>query len=153
MGSASLAAGVSRRTGFNWLTHFKAEGLAGPADRSPRPKRCPGALTFQEQGQLEALRRQRWPLWRIAAQAGRGIAPVSRCTQRLGLSRLKSLEPPVPVVRYERAAAGELLHLDTREKTSALDPSVTLQLLDTPRRRCLDPRSCSVPRLGNRPMS
>jgi transposase InsO family protein len=35
--------------------------------------------------------------------------------QRLGLSRLKSLEPPVPVVRYERAHAGELLHLDTKK--------------------------------------
>ena len=35
--------------------------------------------------------------------------------RRLGLSRLKSLEPPVPIVRYERAAPGELLHLDTKK--------------------------------------
>ena len=35
--------------------------------------------------------------------------------RRLGLSRLRSLEPPVPVVRYERAAPGELLHLDTKK--------------------------------------
>lgn len=113
--AASQAAGVSERTGFKWLARFKAEGLAGLADRSSRPKRCPGALTAQEQGQLEAMRRQRWPLWRIAAQAGRGIGTVSRCMQRLGLSRLKALEPPVPVIRYERAAAGELLHLDTKK--------------------------------------
>lgn len=113
--AASQAAGVSRRTGFKWLARFKAEGLAGLADRSSRPKRCPRALTVQEQGQLQALRRQRWPLWRIAAQAARGIATVSRCMKRLGLSRLKALEPPVPVVRYERAAAGELLHLDTKK--------------------------------------
>ena len=43
------------------------------------------------------------------------MAAVSRCMKRLGLSRLKSLEPPVPVVRYERAAAGELLHIDTKK--------------------------------------
>ena len=113
--AASEAAGVSRRSGFKWLARFKAEGPAGLADRSSRPRRCPRALTSPEQAQLEALRRQRWPLWRIAVHAGRGIGTVSRCMQRLGLSRLKSLEPPVPVVRYERANAGELLHLDTKK--------------------------------------
>ncbi len=113
--AASEAAGVSKRTGYKWLARFKAEGAPGLADRSSRPKRCPRALTRQEQAQFEALRRQRWPLWRIAAHAGRGIGTVSRCMQRLGLSRLKSLEPAAPVVRYERAAPGELLHIDTKK--------------------------------------
>ena len=113
--AASLAAGVTRRTGFKWLARFRAEGPDGLVDRSSRPKRRPRALTTAEQCLLEALRRQRWPLYRIAAQAGRGIGTVSRCMKRLGLSRLSSLEPPVPVVRYERAAAGELLHLDTKK--------------------------------------
>jgi hypothetical protein len=35
--------------------------------------------------------------------------------KRLELSRLKSLQPPVSVVRYERAAAGDLLHIDTKK--------------------------------------
>lgn len=113
--AASMAAGVSERTGYKWLARFRAEGAVGLADRSSRPLRNPRALTMQERTELEALRRKRWPLWRIAAQAGRGIGTVSRCMRRLGLSRLKSLEPPVPVVRYERAAAGELLHLDTKK--------------------------------------
>jgi transposase InsO family protein len=114
MAAAGQAAGVSQRTGYKWLARFKAEGAAGLLDRSSRPLRCPQALTIQEQGELEGLRRRRWPLWRIAMQAERGIATVSRCMKRLGLSRLKSLEPPVPIVRYERAAAGELLHIDTK---------------------------------------
>jgi transposase InsO family protein len=113
--AASQAGGVSRRTGFKWLARFKAEGLAGLADRSSRPRRMPGALTPAELGQLEELRRRRLPLWRIAAQTGRGIGTVSRCMKRLGLSRLKSLQPPEPVVRYERAMAGELLHVDTKK--------------------------------------
>jgi transposase InsO family protein len=113
--AASQAAGVSPRTGYKWLARFKAEGAAGLADRSSRPRRSPRALSAQEQGALEGLRRRRWPLWRIAQQAGRGIATVSRCMRRLGLSRLRSLEPPVPVVRYERASAGELLHIDTKK--------------------------------------
>lgn len=115
VGAASQAAGVSKRTGFKWLARFRSEGLAGLDDRSSRPLRSPRALTTQEHAQLEELRRQRWPLWRIAAQAQRGVGTVSRCMKRLGLSRLKSLEPPVPVVRYERAAPGELLHLDTKK--------------------------------------
>ena len=53
-------------------------------------------------------------MWRIARQAERGIATVDRCVKRLGLSRLAWLKPPVPVVRYERAAPGDLLHLDTK---------------------------------------
>jgi transposase InsO family protein len=113
--AASQAAGVSERTGFKWLARFKAEGATGLTDRSSRPQRSPRALTSQERGQLESLRRQRWPLWRIAMKAGRGIATISRCMKRLGLSRLQSLEPPEPVVRYERAAAGELLHIDTKK--------------------------------------
>jgi transposase InsO family protein len=112
---ASQAAGVSERTGYKWLARFKAEGEPGLQDRSSRPRRCPRGLSADERCVLEALRRQRWPLWRIAMQAGRGVATVSRCMKRLGLSRLKSLQPPMPVVRYERAAAGELLHIDTKK--------------------------------------
>jgi transposase InsO family protein len=115
VGAASEAAGVSKRTGFKWLARFKSEGEAGLADRSSRPLRSPRALATHEQAELERMRRLRWPLWRIAAQAGRGVSTVSRCMRRLGLSRLKSLEPPVPIVRYERAAPGELLHLDTKK--------------------------------------
>lgn len=113
--AASQAAGVSKRTGFKWLARFKAEGSPGLADRSSRPRRCPRALTPQEQGRLEELRRQRWPLWRIALLARRGMGTISRYIKRLGLSRLNALQPPEPVVRYERAAPGELLHLDTKK--------------------------------------
>ena len=115
VGAASEAAGVSKRTGFKWLARFRSEGAAGLVDRSSRPLSSPRALATDEQAELERMRRLRWPLWRIAAQAGRGVGTVSRCMRRLGLSRLKSLEPPAPVVRYERAAPGELLHLDTKK--------------------------------------
>jgi transposase InsO family protein len=111
----SMAAGVSKRTSYKWLARFKAEGESGLLDRSSRPKHFPRGLSDEEQHALEGLRRQRWPLWRIAVQSGRGVATVSRCMKRLGLSRLKSLEPPMPVVRYEREAAGELLHIDTKK--------------------------------------
>jgi transposase InsO family protein len=51
----------------------------------------------------------------IAAQLELSIATVSRLLKRAGLSRLSSLDPPVPVQRYEYAAPGDLLHLDTKK--------------------------------------
>lgn len=113
--AASAAAGVSRRTAYKWLARFEAEGASGLVDRSSRPQRSPRALTLQEQGEFERLRRQLWPLWRIAKQAGRGIGTISRCMKRVGLSRLKALEPVEPVVRYERETPGELLHIDIKK--------------------------------------
>jgi hypothetical protein len=35
--------------------------------------------------------------------------------RRLGLNRLAALEPPRPVVRYERERPGELVHLDIKK--------------------------------------
>lgn len=116
MGAASEAAGVSKRTGFKWLARFRSEGLSGLADRSSRPLRSPRALATHEQGELE-----RTASAALAAVAHRRPGRARRghrqplCMRRLGLSRLKSLEPPVPIVRYERAAPGELLHLDTKK--------------------------------------
>jgi hypothetical protein len=38
-------------------------------------------------------------------------ATVSRILRRLGLNRLRDLEPAVPLIRYEHAAPRDLLHL------------------------------------------
>ena len=40
---------------------------------------------------------------------------VGAILRRLGLGRLSALEPKPPVVRYERAAPGELIHIDTKK--------------------------------------
>lgn len=64
---------------------------------------------------IEQLHRARMPMRRIAAVAGRSVATVSRLLAVLGLSSLKALEPAQLVVRYEREAPGELLHMDTKK--------------------------------------
>jgi hypothetical protein len=52
----------------------------------------------------------------IAAHTGLPAATVSRLLARIGLSSLKSLDPPAPPpVRYEHKAPGELLHLDIKK--------------------------------------
>jgi transposase InsO family protein len=108
--------GVCDKTVRKWAGRFSREGAAGLADRSSRPHRlrCPTAPAVAEQ--VIALRRQRLLMKYIAAQLELSIATVSRLLKRAGLSRLSALDPPPPPVkRYEYAAPGDLLHLDTKK--------------------------------------
>ena len=111
---ASVAAGVSRRTAYKWIRRFESEGPDGLFDRSSRPHSSPTAISPRKRRRFEQLRWRRWPLWRIARDQASSMATVSRYVKRIGLSRLKSLEPVQAVVRYERELPGELLHIDTK---------------------------------------
>ena len=55
------------------------------------------------------------PMRRIAAIVGRSVFTVFRLLGRLCLSSLKALDPMAPVVRYERDAPDELLHIDLKK--------------------------------------
>ncbi len=112
--AASQAAGVSRRTAYKWLKRFKGEGPAGLVDRSSRPHQSPSEMPARQLKRCEKLRRKRWPFWRIAQAERCSQATLSRKFRRVGLSRLKSLDPVEPIVRYERELPGELLHIDTK---------------------------------------
>jgi transposase InsO family protein len=61
------------------------------------------------------LRRQRYIGKQIAAELGISPATVSRILRRLGLNRLRDLEPAEPVRRYEREHPGELIHIDIKK--------------------------------------
>ncbi len=52
---------------------------------------------------------------RIAQATGLSRATVSRILTRLKLNKAKMLEPQVPIVRYEHAAPGDLVHLDIKK--------------------------------------
>jgi transposase InsO family protein len=113
--AAARAAGVCPRTVRKWVARYKAEGIEGLRDRSSRPHRLyrptPAAIVEQ----VEALRRQRWTGKQIAAEVGVSPATVSRVLRRLGLNRIKALEPAEPVRRYEREHPGELIHIDIKK--------------------------------------
>jgi transposase InsO family protein len=64
---------------------------------------------------VERLRRERWTGVRIAQATGLSRATVSRILTRLKLNKIKMLEPQPPVLRYEHAAPGDLLHLDIKK--------------------------------------
>jgi transposase InsO family protein len=115
VGEAAEAAGVSPRTVYKWLKRFEAEGLPGLLDRSSRPKRSPTAVSPGWQDLIVQLRRHRMTGAAIAARLKIPKATVARVLKRHGLERLKKLDPPVPVRRYERSRPGELVHLDVKK--------------------------------------
>ena len=109
------AVGVCPRTVRKWVKRYELEGTGGLADRSSRPKRFRSATPQAIIERVEVLRRQRLTGQAIAAQTGVSPATVSRILKRLGLNRLKALEPAEPVRRYERENPGELIHIDIKK--------------------------------------
>jgi transposase InsO family protein len=107
--------GVDLKTVGKWVARFKAQGAAGLQDRSSRPHRLREPTPPETVEQIVALRRQRFTGQQIAQQTGVSPATVSRILRAARLSRMKDLEPPEPVIRYEREHPGELIHLDIKK--------------------------------------
>ena len=120
---AAEAAGISPRTARKWLKRFDEGGLQALQDRSSRPAKTRTNLDCALCERIEQLRRSRMPMRRIAGIVGRSVATVSRFLARQGLSSLKALDPVAPLVRYEREAPGELLHMDTKKLGRIVRPS------------------------------
>src|SRR5829696_5360901 len=113
--AVATAMGVSAKTVSKWVARFCVEGAAGLVDRSSRPHRLYRPTPEATAERIEALRRQRWTGEQIAHQTGVSPATVSRVLKGLGLSRIKDLEPAAPIIRYEREAPGEMIHIDIKK--------------------------------------
>jgi transposase InsO family protein len=113
--AAARAFHATPKTVAKWVARFRAEGVAGLQDRSSRPRSSPSQTGPAACERVEALRRQRHTGEQIAAEVGVSAATVSRILKRLGLNRLAALEPAEPIRRYERAAPGEIVHIDIKK--------------------------------------
>ncbi|MGO7972547.1 IS481 family transposase [Rhizobium ruizarguesonis] len=111
---ASRLYGVSSKIVSRWVERFRAQGRAGMADRSSRPKISPRQAGQSLAERIVALRRQRLTGKHIAMETGVSPATVSRVLRRAGLSRMKDVDPAEPIVRYEYAEPGGLIHLDIK---------------------------------------
>jgi transposase InsO family protein len=113
--AVATAFGVCAKTVSKWGARYRAEGPAGLVDRSSRPHRLHRPTPQPVVERIESLRRQRWTGQQIAQETGVSPATVSRVLGRLGLNKLSALEPAAPVLRYERKAPGEMIHLDIKK--------------------------------------
>lgn len=113
--AAAEAAGISKRTCCKWLARHRLGGERRHQDRSSAPRRCPRRVADDLVGRIEALRRERLTGPAIAIRLGMARSTVGLILRRLGLGRLSALEPRTPVVRYERSAPGEMIHLDIKK--------------------------------------
>ena len=113
--AAARAAGVSKRTAYKWLARHRAGGEPALRDRSSAPGRCPHRLPRVRVAEIERLCRMRWTSPRIARASATPLSTVGLVLRRLGLNRLKALEPKEPVIRYQRKHPGEIIHIDTKK--------------------------------------
>jgi len=113
--AVATACGVDVKTVKKWVERFQTEGRAGLEDRSSRPHRLRKPTPSGTAEQVLALRRQRWSGKQIAKQTGVSPATVSRILRAARLSRMRDLEPPQPVIRYEYEKPGGLIHLDIKK--------------------------------------
>jgi len=112
---AAHACGVSLRTAHRWLARHRLGGERRLHDRSSAPRRCPRRVCSPRIAQIEQLRRKRMTGPAIARALGMARSTVGLVLRRLGLGKLKALEPKTAVVRYERSAPGEMIHLDIKK--------------------------------------
>jgi transposase InsO family protein len=124
--ASAKAFGVSEKTVRKWLKRAHAAGFPQRLeDRSSVPLHQPRKTPPQLEDQILALRRQRRSYAQILMVLPVSKATLSRVLHRHGLNRLNSLEPPKPpVIRYERATPGELLHLDIKKLGRFHQPGV-----------------------------
>ena len=113
--AAAAATGLSSRTVAKWRDRETCEGVAGLVDHSSRPRRLRAPITEAKRERIVRLRRRRCTMRTIAVRVGVSMATVSRVLANAGCSRLPALDPAPPVRRYEHAAPGDLLHLDTKK--------------------------------------
>jgi transposase InsO family protein len=114
--AAADAFEISTRTVRKWLARFRSEGAAGLHNRSSAPHLVANKLPGPCLAMVARLRRDyRMTSEEIAARLHLARSTVAGHLARLGLGRLSHLRPSEPARRYNRARAGELVHLDTKK--------------------------------------
>jgi transposase len=111
---AAEAAEVSGRTCSKWVSRYRAQGVAGLLDRSSAPRVVANRTDPGTEQLLAALRRLRFTAPELSELLGLPCSTISAVLKRLGMGKLGRLGLE-PVVRYERARPGELIHIDVKK--------------------------------------
>jgi len=119
-------ASVSRHTLGKWHARWICEGEQGLEDRTSRPGSSPNQTPTQIEDRVEELRRSHklGPVQLMGLLRAEGIELASstnyRVLVRRGISRLRDLDVGggdlrEPVVRYEWARPGDMIHVDVKK--------------------------------------
>ena len=117
--------GVSRQCAHRWVARFRAEGDAGLADRSSRPRSCPRRTSAAVEQQVLELRltQRRGQDW-IGSELNLAPRTVSAILRRHRVPYLRECDPltgevirasKATAVRYERNTPGDLVHMDVKK--------------------------------------
>lgn len=112
MAAVARAFGVCDRTVRKWVERAAVGELA---DRPCRPQRSPRAISAAVMVEIQRLRQLRWTGAQIADVVQVSRATVARTLAHYGVARLAALTERPPLVRYEWARPGQLLHLDIKK--------------------------------------
>lgn len=109
---------VSHTTAARWARRYRELGPAGMADRSCRPRTSPARTPARTERRAVKLRvTRRWGPARVGARLGLPASTVHRVLRRYGCPPLAHLDRASGrrVRRYQRAAPGELVHVDIKK--------------------------------------
>ena len=113
--AAGAVHGVSVPTVRKWVGRFLSRGEPGLRDASSRPQVSPQAIAAKTALAIVELRRRYLTHAAIARALGVSGSTVGRVLRRAKLARWSDLKPSEPVVRYEHAYPGDLVHIDTKK--------------------------------------
>lgn len=115
-GEIAEAVGVSVRTVYKWLERHRRGGAAALHNAASAPTRIANRLADPTIAEITRLRREhRLTGAAIAKRLRLKRSTVAGWLRRLGMGRLHQLQEKLPVVRYERERAGELIHFDIKK--------------------------------------
>ena len=106
---------VAPRTARKWADRYRAEGAAGMADRSSRPRRSPSKTPQSVVRRIVALRwRKRLGPVQIAGRLGVPASTVHAVLARCRINRLTYIDRVTgePLRRYEHPYPGSMIHVD-----------------------------------------
>ena len=128
--------GISRRTGYKWITRYREGGVEAIAERSRRPLHSPTRTVSELEAQVVALRKV-YPDWgarKLAVLLGRqGVelppSTVHRILLRYGLVRDADRHVPA-TTRFERDHPNELWQMDFKGPKKWPKSSTALSVID-----------------------
>lgn len=106
---------VSAPTARKWADRYRAEGPAGMADRSSRPRRSPARTPERLKREIVRLRwRHRLGPVQIAGRLGVPASTVHAVLVRCRINRLTSIDRVTgeAIRRYEHPYPGSMIHVD-----------------------------------------